>query len=790
VFRGPRAYTNAVLWLILCLGTGAASPVVEAQIGRGTAVDDPFTDGARSNGADPLDLAWFSNEVISGVPTVLTVVPDAALTGTALAAENPSVPPNTLVTRAVVGQFTRAPQTLGAIGDTVELSLDFRFANVLSANGENRFRIGLYNTAGSPSGSDGTTATRNDKGYLAQTSYGAVAGNTGILKEAGDGTSRLMEGADIAQLGPETSARINSNAKHRGILTITRTGAKELTLRLQVLNTANAAIIDVTRVDSNPVTYTFDEVVLGMHANQLDYRVDNVRVTTGGPGVGLTPIAIGSRRELFVDTSLLASVSEASLELQTPTAAEMSLNFMERPWEGSWSGQGPTILKDGDVYRMYYYCDPTRGDPPGLPCYAESRDGIAWTRPHLRQVLVNGTWDNNVLLMPDPSFVVLRPFIDDRPGVPRAQKYKAVTGGSYYTGADGATWTGGLYVLVSADGLRWRKYSPKPFLPAQRFSSHDGKSNWPDPVDYDGMNTMFWSESEQLYVCYYRSWFKPATVSTPDDSYAGWYRWVKRTTSPDLKTWTPPVLMDTGGLAPEHWYFHATSPYFRAPQIYVAMPSHYIPTADPDFRNAPEDGHSARSESRFASSRGGIAYDRLFPAQRWITTGLPNTRFFFPNQTEWPLFAGRLSLNPVPTGPKEMSVYLEQPGRIVRYTLRTDGFVALSSARTGQAITRPLKFSGTALQVNFWTSMGGSVRVELQDASGRPLPGFTIADATPLSGDQISQIVTWGGNSRVASLAGEVVRVRFDLQSAKLFSFQFFTPAGSDIEAPNGPRRR
>lgn len=767
---GLKAVALGLVLVTLTLATSALSST--------TVVEDSFGDGRRTAGRDPRAIEWFSNEVSSGAPTALSVGPDGALVSNALIADNPAVPAGTFVTRAVVGLFTGSPQTLGTVGDTLTLSLDFRLASPLTASSENRFRFGLYTTSGTVSTGDGSAATRDDKGYWAQTAYGPLAGNTGLLKEGGDGTSRLMEGGDIAQLGAEGSATINSSAKHTGILTITRTGVRELTLRMKILNVSGTVLVDVTRVDANPVTYTFDEVVLSMHSHKLDYRVDNVKVITGGEEATLTPIALGSRRELFVDTSLIASITRATLELQTPRVAEMSLNFMERPWEGSWSGQGPTILKDGDVYRMYYYCDPTRWNPEteeGLACYAESRDGITWTRPNLRQVHVSGTWDNNVLFMPDPSFHNLRPFIDTRPGVPPSQKYKAVTGGALYRDTDGARWTDGLYILVSADGLRWSKYSPGPFLPPQRFKSPDGQSNSP-PVDYDGMNTMFWSESEQVYVCYYRGWVKVSSSPSPDDSYGGWYRWVRRTTSPDLVTWSPSVDMETGGFRLEHWYMHSTSPYFRAPHISIAMPSHYIPVAHSDFRNLPDDGHSARSETRFASTRGGLSYDRLFPTQRWITTGLPNTRFFFPEQSNWPVFAGRMSLNVVPTGPREMSVYLEQPGRVVRYTLRTDGFVAVRAA-AGQAITRPVTFTGKALEMNFAAGPGGHVRVELQDASGRPLPGFTIADASPMTGDEISRVVTWGANSDLGSLAGQVVRVRFQLQDAKLFSFRFFTPS-------------
>lgn len=479
------------------------------------------------------------------------------------------------------------------------------------------------------------------------------------------------------------------------------------------------------------------------------------------------PIHLGSRRELFLDRSLLDTTRHVSLQLQTPQVAEMSIDHTERSWEGSWSGQGPTILKDGTRYRMYYFCSPSRDGPEtaGVVCYAESQDGIVWTRPDLRQVEIDGTWSNNVLLMPDPNFHYIRPFIDTRPGVPPAQRYKAVTASYLYTGDDGASWMSGLYILVSPDGLHWSKYSAVPFLPAQRYKGPHGKTNNP-PTDYDGMNSMFWSEHEHLYVCYYRSWLR-----TPSGRL---YRWVRRTTSPDLQKWTPSVLMDTGGRAPEHWYFHGTFPYFRAPHIYIAMPPVYMAEPHPDFPGPLDAGHSARSESRFAFTRGDRAYVRPFPDQRFITTGLANRDFLFPpDQTEWPVFAGRIGLSAVPTGPREMSIYLEQPGRIVRYTLRTDGFVALTSSGVGHATTRPVTFTGNTLETNFVTGRDGRVRVELQDTSGRPFPGFTLAEATPMRGDEISRTVTWGSRSDVGSLAGQPVQVRFELQNAKIFSFRF-----------------
>jgi hypothetical protein len=80
------------------------------------------------------------------------------------------------------------------------------------------------------------------------------------------------------------------------------------------------------------------------------------------------------------------------------------------------------------------------------------------------------------------------PMLDTRPGVPPAQRYKALAGVQ-----DG----GGLAPFVSSDGLRWRKQAEKPAIVRGRFA-----------YAFDSQNVPFWSEAEQRYVCYFR-------VSTP-----------------------------------------------------------------------------------------------------------------------------------------------------------------------------------------------------------------------------------------------------------------------------------
>ena len=75
--------------------------------------------------------------------------------------------------------------------------------------------------------------------------------------------------------------------------------------------------------------------------------------------------------------------------------------------------------------------------------------------------------------------------------------------------------------------------------------------------------------------------------------------------------------------------------------------------------------------------------------------------------------------------------------------------------------------------MNFATSAAGSVRLEIQDASGGPIEGFTLADCPDHFGDTLDRTVTWKGGVGVGKLAGKPVRLRFVLKDADLFSFRF-----------------
>ncbi|MHB9009106.1 MAG: sialidase family protein [Limisphaerales bacterium] len=476
-------------------------------------------------------------------------------------------------------------------------------------------------------------------------------------------------------------------------------------------------------------------------------RARRFRLHRDGPEFlppGMAPIELGGRRELFVDDHLLERHQGTALKLHEPVLAGVALRF-DRPWEGAFSGY-VTVLQDGDRYRMYYRGNPQAGrdgSADEVTCYAESRDGVSWEKPDLDLFEVRGTRRNNVVLAGAAPFSHnFAPFVDARPGVPADERYKATAGTSEL----------GLYGFVSADGLRWRKWRETPLVTKGAF---------------DSQNVAFWSEAEQCYALYLRSW--------TGGGFAG-FRTISRATSVDFLEWSEPREMSFGDTPLEHLYTSQTHPYFRAPHIYVALPMRFLPgrqvlTSEEARALGVDPGYGSDcAEAVLMTSRGGHRYTRTF-MEGFIRPGL--------DPGNWASRAGLTALGVVPTGPTEMSLYKQahyaQPScHLLRYTLRQDGFISVNAPYAGgECVTRPFTFDGRRLLLNLATGAAGSVRVEMQDAAGQPLAGHALADCREMVGDGLEREVTWRNARDLGSLIGRPVRLRFSMKDADLYSLRF-----------------
>ncbi|MCX6873802.1 MAG: hypothetical protein NTW21_08335, partial [Verrucomicrobia bacterium] len=82
-------------------------------------------------------------------------------------------------------------------------------------------------------------------------------------------------------------------------------------------------------------------------------------------------------------------------------------------------------------------------------------------------------------------------------------------------------------------------------------------------------------------------------------------------------------------------------------------------------------------------------------------------------------------------------------------------------------------FAGDRLTLNYAARTNGKLRVEIRHADGARVTGYALADAVPLTGDEIDGVAAWNSGSDVSALAGTPVQLRFVLENADLFAMRF-----------------
>ena len=490
------------------------------------------------------------------------------------------------------------------------------------------------------------------------------------------------------------------------------------------------------------------------------------------------PLEIGSRRELFVDRQLIDRLAgAATLRLQHPIPREQVLTH-DAPWEGTGSGYH-SVFQDGDVYRMYYkgwHLDVSQGKLNGgrhplYCCYAESKDGINWQKPELGLHPFQGSTKNNITIMSgkrgslniDAGHPAV--FKDDNPDAPANARYKAIVRSSK---------PNGLIPLASPDGLRWRPISEKPILMGLGA--------------FDSQNLAFWDPNIGKYRAYWRIF--TAGVTESDNWKPAGIRAIRTAVSDDLVNWRPHKDLTYVDSPPEELYTNQVKPYHRAPHLLLGFPTRYIDRgwseamrALPDLAQRKLRASSvqrygtALTEPLLMASRNGTHFHRWNEAFLRPGNQRPGTWHYGQQYLAWHIVETASSL---PGADRELSLYGSESYRhgkgsaLRRYTLRLDGFVAANAGwKGGELVTKPFTFTGNELELNFATSAAGSLKVEIQNPDGTPMAGYTLADASDLFGDTVAGKAHWKQGSKVTTLGGKPIRLRFVLKDADLYSFQF-----------------
>ncbi|MBG1262681.1 hypothetical protein [Nostoc commune] len=288
-----KKYLKVLLSSALLLTVGTSfSEKVNGQ----TFVNDTFTDGGVTNGADPLDISWFglSSNLYQRVSTPsriqLSVVEDQILgSGKALNLDTPSITTygdSFYAPHYALGTF--APVTLGSEpGDTLYLSFDFRFTTKPSTSTTSSevlgfraggLRFGLFNSASTPVTTNilaslfrSGTPVEDDGGYWVAVGLAGTSELQVVKENFNSGDSITGGYGGLSLISTNSLPTIDDTARHTAILIIRRIDSQ--TVRI----TTSIDGYLVKAVDSGPgIITSFDEIAIRSTLSDLDINIDNV----------------------------------------------------------------------------------------------------------------------------------------------------------------------------------------------------------------------------------------------------------------------------------------------------------------------------------------------------------------------------------------------------------------------------------------------------------------------------------------------------------------------------------
>ncbi len=498
-------------------------------------------------------------------------------------------------------------------------------------------------------------------------------------------------------------------------------------------------------------------------------------------------LAIGSRKQLFIDHRFIESSEGIELVFNPPHQTGEKLVVADAPWEEGWHiGSYNSVLKEEgpDGWRIRLWYDIREGNGmlgEGMlaVAYAESDDGIRFTKPVQGLVEWNGSKENNLVFPTDLSKMLVgggSVFRDENPRTPHAERYKSWSK-LYRTPG---TRRGENRVWYSADGLHWKLYDQE--LTGLR--------------EADTQPTWFWDARIGRYRGYSREWEEldgerrtRMAGHNESDNMLDWdsFSIIFQADQQDLSMASDleqhrrarnPTVENAPRVpgAPMDFYGPGVFQYSEAPDVYFALLSAFYHWTMKDDGKAWPD----TADVQLAVSRDGRSFQRLGGRQPFLRLG-PEGSFYSkwlwacPRPVRvgdelWFYDAGSNQDHSDRAGPSGH----KPQAALTRAILRLDGFVSAAAAYTGGSLTTPpLIFDGSHLELNLDTSAGGSARVEMQDAPGKPLAGYRLGEADELNGNSVKMRVSWRGGADVSALSGKPVKLHFKLRSYKLYAFQF-----------------
>lgn len=466
----------------------------------------------------------------------------------------------------------------------------------------------------------------------------------------------------------------------------------------------------------------------------------------------------GPWRRLFLDATVVEE--QQGLSRVFHAAQKHPANPVvkrDQPWEAPSAITGPyvygTVFREGDRFRLWYEIH-NKGSHIG---YAESSDGLNWSKPKLGLVNVNGSKANNLVISvfdrEATGGVCHNASVIRCPDPTDPEKRYALFGFDRNVGPR---------VAFSPDGLRWRFAPETDKTPL--FSSSDVVNFFYDPFQARYVAT--WKTRNRRGRAVGVAWSKDGL------------HWVK--------PFDGPVFV-ADDLDPDATQIYGM-PAFPYQGLYVGLPWIYVARYFKYGSYSPQRMYEAQEDSSRAMD---VQLAWSWDLINW--TRPPERAQFIPRDPgQWDGGMIVTARAPVRVGDQLWFYYGGCDGfhddprvnaAIGVATLRLDGFCSMRAGATeGWFISRREPAREPVVTINARTGADGYVVAELLDRKNRVLPGFSRRDCVVFKGDSVRHELRWKTVSFAAGKAPTDYKIRFWLKNTDLFSY---LPRGLDPNQPD-----
>ena len=504
-------------------------------------------------------------------------------------------------------------------------------------------------------------------------------------------------------------------------------------------------------------------------------------------------LSAAEKTVLFVDDHDVLYRSGTLRFLNPPVRhAKNPLITEDKPWELTigWTSmfRDPTSGKYQLWYQAYAGKRAKLKTHECVVCYAESDDGVTFTKPNLSLFDFNGDNANNIVLIGSGVYgdrYCNSVIVDPRDADP-ARRYKMAYS-DWSMDEKNEVWVG-MHVAFSPDGVRWTKhpgpplhrsfYGAKKVQPPLVGENPYGETKLPDgrvrrrallPLTHSDAADVIFDPQRNAFVIYGKMW-----IDGPDGG-LGWKHGMGRSESKDFLNWSKPQLVCAPDDADGALEFH-TSPVFIHRERYFSL-NQILNRADHGIMDI-----------ELMVSRDGFEWQRPFrdrfflprsPGQQFDSGTIVSNANMIIHGDEMRFYYGAYSSGAIGGGDDITGD--QQTSGVGLASLPLDRFAGLrpepeaatakmkQPPHIGQVTLRALDLTDiTSIMINADADQG-AVRIELLNEDGFRLPGFTKDDAIPLTADGLRQEARWN-ERQLCDLPPGRYMIRVHLDRADLFA--------------------